>query len=165
LRSDWSTTALVATRQTHAIIAKSGASVVVGGGLLWKMRQDRERRLRLFISSNKNPRQLYPPEYKEAQGVFLVAVEPGSLAEKLGLRPGDVIVAFDKAPVAGLPAVSNGLADYNHPHQLVRVRLSGAAATIEIPARAPAMEKVGCLLHTFHYIEKNGESVPNPEYR
>ena len=58
------------------------------------------------------------PVYQELhglpQGLYVVRVEPGSQAEKLGVHPGDVLTALDKTPVTTLDEAKTLLSDKNH---------------------------------------------------
>jgi S1-C subfamily serine protease len=45
-----------------------------------------------------------------ASGVLVLTVDPGSPAARAGVRPGDVIVAYDGEPVAGVDALQRRLA-------------------------------------------------------
>jgi S1-C subfamily serine protease len=44
-------------------------------------------------------------------GVFVVSTEPGSPASKAGLQEGDVIVAYDDRPIAGIDDLHRLLTD------------------------------------------------------
>jgi len=74
------------------------------------------------------------------RGVIITGVEPGSPAEKAGLRPRDVIVAFGEAPTPDVDAIHRLLTDEvsGKPAALTVIR-GGAKLTIEIvPTEAPA---------------------------
>ena len=47
--------------------------------------------------------------YDMAQGVYVWSVSPGSAAEQAGLRPGDIIVALNEAPVSGVETLQGEL--------------------------------------------------------
>jgi S1-C subfamily serine protease len=74
------------------------------------------------------------------RGVIITGVEPGSPAEKAGLRPRDVIVAFGEAPTPDVDAIHRLLTDEvsGKPAALTVIR-GGAKLTIDvIPTEAPA---------------------------
>jgi S1-C subfamily serine protease len=45
------------------------------------------------------------------RGILVASVEPGSPAERAGIRPGDVLIAFGERPVDGIDALHRLLAD------------------------------------------------------
>jgi len=57
-----------------------------------------------------------PPQFAAAakldppRGAFVLIVDRGSLAEKAGIRPGDIILTYDGAPVVSMGALIGGLA-------------------------------------------------------
>ena len=70
----------------------------------------------------------------DANGVRLTGVRAGSPAEAGGLRPGDIIVAFDGAPVKDLYAYSNAL--YAHrPGDLVRIAVLRQGQRVELTVK------------------------------
>ena len=69
---------------------------------------------------------------KEAGGVIIDAVEPGSAAERAGLKQGDVIEAFNGQPVKDLNALRNRVAD-STPGSNATVTIVRDGSTRDVP--------------------------------
>lgn len=70
--------------------------------------------LSLAGMSLQEPDPVYQQLHDLPQGLYVARVESGSQAEKLGVRPGDVLTALDKIPVSTLEGAKTLLNDKNH---------------------------------------------------
>ena len=69
---------------------------------------------------------------KEAGGVIVSTVEPGSAADRAGLKQGDVIEAFDGQPVKDLNSLRNRVAD-TAPGSTATVTIARDGAARDVP--------------------------------
>lgn len=84
-------------------------------------------------------------------GAFITSVRPGSAAESVGLKAGDVITAFDGKKVKNPSALRAwvGVAETNSTHKLSYVRKGGVTNTVDItvnalkPSLAAGLEELG----------------------
>ena len=60
-------------------------------------------------------------------------VEPGSLAERIGFRLGDVLVALDHTAVSDLDAFTLQISDPNSPGHVVTVQRGSKQVDISVP--------------------------------
>ena len=92
------------------------------------LRHGRVRRGWLGIAGQNTPLSRRMVRYHELEiesGVRIASVEPGSPAEKAGLREGDVVVSYDGMPVAGIDDV----------HRLLTETRLGQEVTIAVLRR------------------------------
>jgi S1-C subfamily serine protease len=77
-------------------------------------------------------------ELKDARGIMIVSVEPGSPAETAGVREGDVLVAFEDEPVRGIDDLHRRLTmiDLRRSYRLTIVRKSERLQPIVLPIEA-----------------------------
>jgi S1-C subfamily serine protease len=74
----------------------------------------------------------------DSRGVLVMSIEPGSPAETAGLREGDVLVAFEDAPLRGIDELHRRLTliDLSRAYRLTVVRKSERLQPIVIPIEA-----------------------------
>ena len=75
---------------------------------------------------------------KDAKGAAITAVQPGSPADVVGLREGDVVVEVDRDPVASAADAADKLHEQREGGHLVRVERSGGAFFVAIPGSPEA---------------------------
>lgn len=109
------------------------------GGML--MRDGKVRRGYLGIGGQDIdiPRRLVRAhDLHETRGVLIMSVEPGSPAQTAGLREGDVLVAFEDAPVHGIDELHRRLTliDLKRSYRLTIIRKSERLQPIVLPIEA-----------------------------
>jgi serine protease Do len=84
----------------------------------------------------------------KARGALVADIEPGSAGDKAGLKPGDVIVSVDQAPVVRAHDLP----------RLVARKAPGTRVTLEVLGKNMAARKVNATLDELRDIEREGKS-------
>jgi S1-C subfamily serine protease len=68
----------------------------------------------------------------EGDGVAIVSVRPGSIAQRLGLQPGDVITEISRTPINTIADLEQSLATRQRTW-LIGIRRDGKAMMLQVP--------------------------------
>jgi len=68
----------------------------------------------------------------EGDGVAVVSLRPGSLAQRLGFQPGDVITELQRQPIAAIADLEQALAK-RQATWIVGIRREGKAMLLQVP--------------------------------
>lgn len=74
----------------------------------------------------------------ETEGIKITSVQPGSLAESLGMRPGDLLAAVDGQPVASTTALRQSL-DRKGPGDTITVTIRREGAEVSMSGKVPTL--------------------------